>query len=303
MDGDRAAPYLTFLGLDPVDPAEARIRVLPVPYDMTASYQPGARRGPIALLEASTHVELYDELLEDEPWQAGIATLPPLVPATEGPKAMVRRIAREAERWVDADRFLLTIGGEHSITPPLVAAHRKLWPDLTVVQIDAHADLRNSFEGSRHNHACAMRRVLEGGGQLIQVGIRSLTAEEHVLIREDGRIRTFFARDLAGRRPEAWAVEVAAAVDGACYLTVDLDGLDPSIMPATGTPEPGGLDWRGISELVAALARRGPLVGADIVELAPIPGLVAPDFLAARLAQRIIGFAARSRGWLNRTRP
>jgi len=303
MDGDRAAPYLTFLGLDPMDPAGARIGVLPVPYDMTTSYQPGARRGPIALLEASIHVELYDELLGDEPWHLGIATLPPLVPATEGPEAMVRRIAREASRWVDRDRFLLTLGGEHSITPPLVTAHRKLWPDLTVVQVDAHADLRDAFEGSPHNHACAMRRVLEGGGRLVQVGIRSLTAEEHALIRGGGRIRTFFARDLEGRRAEEWAAEVAAAVVGPWYLTVDLDGLDPSIMPATGTPEPGGLDWHGISELVAALAGRGPLVGADIVELAPIPGLVAPDFLAARLAQRIIGFAARSRGWLDRSRP
>lgn len=298
MDGERAAPYLSFLGLDPVPVAGARILILPVPYDLTTSYQPGTRRGPLAILEASTHVELYDERLEDEPWRVGIATLEPLVPATEGPEAMVRRIAREAARRVDAGRFLLTLGGEHSITPPLVAAHREVWPELTVVQVDAHADLRDRFEGSPHNHACAMRRILEAGGRIVQVGIRSLTREEHALIRETPRIRTFFARELEGRPPASWAAEVAGAVEGPCYLTVDLDGLDPSIMPATGTPEPGGLGWHAVSELVAALAARGPLVGADIVELAPIPGLVAPDFLAARLAQRIAGFAARSRGWL-----
>ncbi len=298
MDENRAAPYLTFLGLDPAPPERARIRILPVPYDLTTSYQPGTRRGPLAILEASTHVELYDELLEDEPARLGIATLPPLVPATEGPAANVQRIASEAAGLVEREGFLLVLGGEHSITPPLVGVHRAVWPDLTVVQVDAHADLRNTFEGSPHNHACAMRRVLEGGGRLVQVGIRSLTAEEHRLIREDHRIRTFFASELVGRPPEDWASEVAAAVEGPCYLTVDLDGLDPSIMPATGTPEPGGLDWYGVSALVEALAERGPIVGADIVELAPIPGLVAPDFLAARLAQRIAGFAARSRGWL-----
>jgi len=298
MEDVRAAPYLSFLGLDPVDPEDARIRILPVPYDMTASYQPGARRGPIALLEASTHVELYDEMLEDEPWRVGITTLPPLVSATDGPAAMARRIEDEAARWVADDRFLLTIGGEHSITPPLVAAHRRLWPDLTVVQVDAHADLRDRFEGSLHNHACSMRRVLDQGVRIVQVGIRSLTAPEHDLIRNDGRLHAFFARDLAGRSPREWVEEAAGLVDGPCYLTVDLDGLDPAIMPATGTPEPGGLDWTGISELVAALADRGPIAGADLVELAPIPGLVAPDFLAARLAQRIAGYAARSRGWL-----
>ena len=173
-----------------------------------------------------------------------------------------------------------------------------MWPELTVVQVDAHADLRRNFEGSPYNHACAMNRVRKLGAPLVQVGIRSLTVEERELIRDDGGIRTFFIHDLADRAAAEWAQEVAASVEGPCYLTVDLDGLDPAIMPSTGTPEPGGLDWHGISALVKALAERGPIVGADVVELAPIPGLVAPDFLAARLALRIAGFAARSQGRL-----
>ncbi len=297
MEG-QTAPYLTFLGLEPLHPEEAWLRVLPVPYDLTTSYQPGARRGPLAILEASTHVELYDELLEDEPSRLGVATLPPLEAATEGPAAMADRIELAARSWVGPEGFLLTLGGEHSVSPPLISAHLDEWPELTVVQVDAHADLRPRFEGSPHNHACAMHRVRELGAPLVQVGIRSLTAEELDVIRNDRRIRTFFSHHLAERAVEDWAEEVAASVSGPCYLTVDLDGLDPAIMPSTGTPEPGGLDWRGISALVKALGERGPIVGADVVELAPIAGLVAPDFLAARLALRIAGFAARSQSRL-----
>lgn len=298
MEETWAAPYLTFLGLDPRDPADARIRILPIPYDLTTSYQPGARRGPLALLEASTHVELYDELLEEEPSRLGVATLPPLVQATQGPDAMVARVEDAARRWVHRDRFLLGLGGEHSVTPALVRAHHEVWPGLTVVQVDAHADLRQTFEGSPHNHACAMRRIRDMGLRLVQVGIRSLTGEERGLVDGDPMIHTFFAHRLAGRAADEWTAEVASQVEGPWYLTVDVDGLDPSIMPATGTPEPGGLDWYGISLLIQCLCERGPLVGADVVELAPIPGLAAPDFLAARLALRIVGFAARSRGWL-----
>jgi len=291
-------PYLTFLGLEPLPVEEARVRVLPLPYDRTASYQPGARRGPLAILEASGHVELYDELLEDEPWRVGFATLPPPETDASGPAAALERVRRVAESVVDAHRLLLALGGEHSVTAPLVDAHRAVWPDLTVLQIDAHADLRDAFEGSPESHACVMRRVLELGVPLVQVGVRSLTREEHELIRSDGRVTTFFAHELARRDPAAWIAEVVARLSGPVYLTVDLDGLDPSVMPATGTPEPGGLGWHELSALLLEVAARVPIVGADVVELAPVPGLVAPDFLAARLAYRIAGCAARSRGWI-----
>jgi len=295
-----APPYLNFLGYEsPPAPDQARVRVLPIPYDLTTSYQPGTRRGPIAALEASTHMEWYDEELEAETGAAApIATLPPLEPETAGPAAMVARIADVACEWVDRERLLVALGGEHSVTAPLVAAHRELWPDLTVLQIDAHADLRESFEGSPHNHACVMRRVLESGVRIVQVGVRSLTRDEHELIRTDHRVTTLFARDLAGRPGREWAGEVVAALGEHVYLTVDVDGFDPSIMPGTGTPEPGGLTWRQVVDLLAAVAEHRRLVGADVVELAPLPGLVGGDFLVARLAYRVMGLAARQRGWL-----
>ncbi len=295
-----APPYLNFLGYEsPVAPETARVRVLPIPYDLTTSYQPGTRRGPVAMLEASTHMEWYDEELEASIGAVvAIATLPPLETETSGPAAMMARIAAAAREWVDRERLLVGIGGEHSVTAPLVAAHRELWPDLTVLQIDAHADLRESFEGSPHNHACVMRRVLESGTRIVQVGIRSLTREEHELIRADPRVTSVFARDITGRPAQEWADEIVAALGDHVYLTVDVDGFDPSIMPGTGTPEPGGLTWRQVVDLLAAVAARRRLVGADVVELAPIPGLVGGDFLVARLAYRIIGLAARQRSWI-----
>jgi agmatinase len=295
-----APPYLNFLGYEaPVAPEQARVRVLPIPYDLTTSYQPGTRRGPVAALEASTHMEWYDEELETETGAAvAIATLPPVETETSGPAAMMARIAAAAREWVDRERLLVGLGGEHSVTAPLVAAHRELWPDLTVLQVDAHADLRDVFEGSPHNHACVMRRVLESGVRIVQVGVRSLTREEHELIRADDRLTTVFARSIAGRPAREWADEVVAALGEHVYLTVDVDGFDPSIMPGTGTPEPGGLSWRQVVDLLAAVAAHRTLVGADVVELAPLPGQVGGDFLVARLAYRIMGLAARQRGWL-----
>ncbi|NOZ94761.1 MAG: agmatinase [Acidobacteria bacterium] len=292
-------PYLNFLGIDPPsDPREARCRVLPVPYDLTTSYQAGTRRGPLAILEASNHLEWYDEELETEAASVGVATLAPVEPDTSGPQAMMDRIRGEASRWIEGERLLVTLGGEHSITAPLVAAHLERWPDLTVLQVDAHADLRNRFEGSPHNHACVMRRVRDMGARVIQVGVRSLTREERQLIAGDDEIITFFAHEIADRPAAAWAVEAAADLGRHVYLTIDLDGLDPSIMPSTGTPEPGGLLWRELTTLLEMTARKATIVGADLVELMPIPGLVAPDFLAAKLAYRIIGLAARQRRWL-----
>jgi len=252
----------------------------------------------LAILEASNHLEWYDPELESEPARAGIATLPPVEPDTSGPLGMRERVRVEAVRWIEEDRLLLALGGEHSITAPLVAAHLERWPGLTVLQIDAHADLRERFEGSPHNHACVMRRVREMGVRLVQVGVRSLTREERERIRGDEGIVTFFAHEIAGRPAASWAADAAAELGTFVYLTIDLDGLDPSIMPSTGTPEPGGLTWGDVAILLDMVARRSTIVGADIVELMPIPGLVAPDFLAAKLAYRIAGLAARQRRWL-----
>jgi agmatinase len=293
MSDERYAPYQEFLGLpeDAGPEGEPKAAILPIPYDLTTSYQPGARRGPIAILEASTHLETYDEELDWETCaDVGIATLAPVVPDTSGPGPTMKRIERAAREVVDRGQFLIGLGGEHSVTAPLVRAVRSGHPRLGVLQLDAHADLREEFEGSRDNHACVMHRILDDGVPIAQVGIRSLTAEERALIHERG-ICTVFASEAMTTPPERWIGRVVAALPDEVYVTIDLDGFDPSIMPATGTPEPGGLDWYRATALLRAVAEKRRLVGFDVVELAPMPGNVAPDFLAAKLVYRMLGYA------------
>jgi agmatinase len=293
VSDERYAPYQEFLGV-PADlkpEGEARVAILPVPYDLTTSYQPGARRGPLAILEASTHLETYDEELGRETWEeVGIETVPAVVPDTSGPAATMQRIEDVARGLVSAGRFMVALGGEHSITAPLVRAVRTAHPLLGVLQLDAHADLRDSFEGSPFNHACVMHRVIDGVVPLAQVGIRSLTAEERTLIRERG-ICTVFAPEAVGSPAASWIGRVLAALPDEVYVTVDLDVFDPAIMAATGTPEPGGLDWYRALDVLRAVARAKKIVGFDVVELSPMPGNVAPDFLAAKLVYRLLGYA------------
>lgn len=293
MSEERYAPYVSYLGLPPSlnPPESARVAVLPVPYDLTTSYQPGARRGPLAILEASTHLETYDEELEREIWEGlGIVTLPAVVPDTSGPAATMARIQAAAQEVVAAGQFLIGLGGEHSITAPLVRAVRTSYPALGVLQLDAHADLRDSFEGSPFNHACVMKRLLDDGLPIAQVGIRSLSAEEHALILA-GRVRTVFAAQAVREEVARWLPNLLAGLPENLYVTIDLDAFDPSFMPATGTPEPGGLDWYRVLEVLRAVAQVRRVVGFDVVELAPIPGLVGPDFLAAKLVYKLLGYA------------
>jgi agmatinase len=287
------APYLSFLGL-PVDlnpPGRARAAILPLPYDLTTSYQPGARRGPIAILEASTHLELYDDELGVDTWEEiGIATLPAVAPDTTGPAATLERIQRAAVDVVESGAFLVALGGEHSVTAPLVRAVRSRHPGVGVLQLDAHADLRETFEGSPDNHACVMHRLVDDGVPLAQVGVRALTREEMELIRERG-ICTVFAPEAVRRPVGDWIGRVLENLPEEIYVTVDLDAFDPSIMPATGTPEPGGLDWYRVLEVLRAVGTHRRIVGFDVVELSPISGNVAPDFLAAKLVYKLLGYS------------
>jgi agmatinase len=266
--------------------AGARAVVLPVPYDLTTTYQGGTRSGPRAILAASRNMELWDEEI-GAIYRAGIHTLPELEPTAEGPGAMVARV-EQAVAWIlEQGKLPAILGGEHSITAGAVRAAARRFPALSVLQIDAHADLRDTYLGSPHSHACVMRRVREMV-PAASVGIRSLSEEEvRHLERHPAAIwsvRQF--RALQGR----WE-PILSALTGEVFVTFDLDGLDPSALPATGTPEPGGLDWYEAVDLLRAVSERARIVGFDVVELAPLPGQVASDFLAARLVYRLIGLA------------
>ena len=263
----------------------SRVVFLPVPYDLTTSYLPGARRGPMAILEASTHMELFDEVLERETARIGFCTLDPLEAVASGPEEMVGLIQTFVEPVLQADKFPVVIGGEHTVTIGTVRAVKERYPRLSFLQLDAHADLRVCYEGTPFSHACVGRRLAELG-PLVQVGVRSLSLEENLYLKT-APVKSFFWHSLSGT-PD-WVEQVCRALSAEVYVTIDLDVLDPAIMPAVGTPEPGGLDWKTLTQFLAHLAREKTVVGFDVVELAPIPGLVAPDFLAAKLIYRFLG--------------
>lgn len=281
-----------FLGLEPEmsDPQRAGALVLPLPLDVTASWRRGTDRGPSAALAASRHLELYDEELDLDIATAvgGIATSPePILPAD--PAAASRAIRSLADELVQTDRLLVSVGGEHAVTWPLVEAHRRLWPDLAVVQIDAHADMRDDYMGSIHNHACPMKRLMDAGVHVTGIGIRSMDASERPYLRSD-RSRLWLAHEVAGRLEQRTDEILTGIPDRPVYLTIDLDGLDPAVCPAVGTPVPGGLGWYETLAFIRALASSRPIVGADVVELSPRDDLHLADAVAAKLVYKIVGY-------------
>jgi len=291
----RPEPSSGFLDLPPDlrEPDRARVHLLPIPYEATVSYGEGTREGPTAIITASHEVELYDEELEGEPalsW--GVHTMGALTAGWRTPEKMMDAVAAAVEPVVRAGKLLLALGGEHSITPAIVRGLRRVHAGpLTVVQVDAHADLRDEFRGTRYSHACAMRRVLdENPGPTVQIGIRSYSAEEAEFIRANrGRITIWSSRLLREEDPAEVMDQVRAAVAGRdIYLTIDVDGLDPSVVPATGTPEPDGLGWVQACGLLALVAGAGRVVAMDCVELAPRPGLHMAEFSVAKLLYRTL---------------
>jgi len=282
--GEEAAPGV-FLGVD--SPLErSRAVILPVPYEGTVSYRPGTRFGPGAIIDASAHLELYDQELDAEPYRAGIHTASPVWPNFSSPQGMVQEIRQRCRQYLDQDKFLAVLGGEHSITVGSVQAHQEKHLGLCVLQLDAHADLRDSYHRTKWSHASVMRRV----GELcptVGVGIRSLSRQEMDFAAAEDR-RIFFAHQI--REDPDWIDRVLGELASEVYVTVDLDGLDPGIMPAVGTPVPGGLSWQQTLDLLQRVAAEKIVVGFDVVELAPIPGQVASDFLAARLVYKMLGY-------------
>jgi agmatinase len=264
----------------------ARVAILPVPVDRTTSYVPGTRAAPREILLASAHMELWDEEIGVDVHGVGIHTLPEMeLPFGEMPATLaeIRRVASEILR---RDKFLVTLGGEHAITPPLVAAAAERFPGLHVLQIDAHADLRDTYKGSPYNHACAMRRALEHA-RCTQVGIRSLSPEEATAVPS---LETTIFYDVRMREDARWIDRVVDSLGDPVYVTIDCDAFDPAVMPAVGTPEPGGLSWYEMTALLRAVLSNRRVVACDLVELCPVPGFVAPNFLCAKLVYKILTY-------------
>jgi agmatinase len=290
-----------FLGLEgePGTWEGAGVVVLPIPYESTVSYQGGTKRGPAALIEASRYIELYDQELDAEPGpDIGVATLPALHLTSAGPEAAVREL-REAYDTILAEageRLVIGIGGEHSISSAPILAHAARLGEgekLSVLQFDAHGDLRVEYEGSPYSHAAVMARCIDAV-ELVQVGIRAITSEERSVIRERG-ITTVFADEMWDT--EAWIDRALEALGDTVYITFDVDYFDPSLMPATGTPEPGGPAWHPTMKLLRRVFTEKKVVGVDVVELAPLGGNAAPDFVAAKLVYKMVGYR-----WLSRER-
>jgi agmatinase len=265
---------------------ESKVVILPVPVDRTTSYIPGTRNGPREILQASSHMELWDEEVGTDVHAVGIFTLPEMELPFGELAPLMDEINRVAFEILSRDKFLVTLGGEHSITPPLVAAAAKKYPGLSVLQIDAHADLRDCYMGTPHNHACAMRRTLEHA-PITQVGIRSMSTEEAAVASS---LETSIFYDVTMREDPAWIDRVVSTLRDPVYITIDVDGMDPAIMPSTGTPEPGGLSWYETLALLRATIRQLKVVACDVVELSPIPGLLAPNFLCAKLVYKILTY-------------
>ena len=263
---------------------QARIVVLPLGYEKTTSYAKGTANGPQAVLEASPYLEIYDEELDAEPFRQGIFTLPQ-PEFKNNPGQDFETITKTVLPLLEDQKFVISIGGEHSITFPLFRAFHQVFSDLSIVQLDAHADLRDQYQGSPYSHACVMHRVLELTDNIVQIGIRSLSIEEAELIRQKG-IRTIFAHQMY----QDWPNDILDALTENVYLTVDVDFFDPALMPSTGTPEPGGFFWPETMAFLRKLFAAKNIVGCDVVELSPIKGLHAPDFTIARLIHKLMGY-------------
>jgi agmatinase len=267
------------------DPKKSAVVILPVPFDMTTTYQYGAHKGPEALIEASRNLELYDIETDSEVYERGIYTAPAI--EAQNSEEMRKKTHERVAHYVEQGQFVVTLGGEHSISIAPIKAHLERYPNLSVLQFDAHADLVDAYEGNPWSHASVMQRVKElpGIGPLVAVGIRSMSVEE---VKNMDRTHTFFAHDLDAE--DTWMEKAVALLTNEVYITFDLDAFDSSIMPSTGTPEPGGLNWRQATKLLQLVAKKKKIVGCDVLELCPNSSNIAPDFLAAKLVYKILSY-------------
>ncbi|MBE3559992.1 MAG: agmatinase [Ktedonobacteraceae bacterium] len=268
------------------DPATARVTIIPAPLEYSVCYLKGTRHGPQAILNASSQMELYDEELDRCPIEVGVHTRSPLDYSGMDHASALSATGEAVREVLKRGQFPLTLGGEHSLSAPAIAAVREAYPDLTVVHIDAHGDLRTEFEGTRLSHACVERRVVDMGIPLLEIGVRSFSPEEATFMRTRPDVAIVWAYQMA----KGTAVIPWERLGRHTYVTIDLDALDPAEMPAVGTPEPGGLSWYQVLDLFREICHRTTVVGLDVVELCPLPGQTRADFLAARLVYKLIGY-------------
>ena len=289
----------TFLGLDESgsDFENAQVVILPVPYESTVSYGGGTGNGPAAIVEASRYIELYDQELDCEPADVGVATLPALSLSGAGGESALAELRRAYDALLDAapGKLVIMLGGEHSISSaPILAWAERLARQgrrLSVLQFDAHTDLRPEYEGSAFSHAAVMYQV-QSQVDIVAVGIRAITAEEMQLVRGSEQLHVFLADDIHDGGDE-WQDRVLDLLGDDVYISFDVDAFDPALMPSTGTPEPGGLSWYPVLKLLRRVFGAKRVHAVDVVELAPTPGLHAPDFLAAKLVYKMIGYRYR----------
>ena len=281
-------PHSAFLGQRSTEElfASARAVIVPAPYDGTTTYRSGTREGPRAILLASRELEFFDEETGTEAYRQGIATLDELPVTVSSPKDMVGLVREVGEELFEQHKMPVLLGGEHLLSLGMIEAAAARYPGLTVLHLDAHADLREEYQGSSYSNACVMRHVMRSA-PLVQVGIRALSKEEYDF-SQGRRIPCYFAFRLQ-QEPELWDA-VLNDLEGFVYISVDLDVFDPSVMPAVGTPEPGGLGWYEVLRLCRRVTQKSTIVGFDVMELLPTPQSVAPDVLAARLVYKLLSY-------------
>jgi len=267
-----------------VNYSQARVAILPVPFEKTTSFGKGAAHGPQAVLEVSPFLETYDEELEVEPFNAGITTLPTLN-FSGSIEADFQIITNQVNQLLDDEKFVIAIGGEHSISFPLYRAYHAKFKNLSVIQFDAHADLRDQYQGTPFSHACVMRRIFSLNQRIVQLGIRALSKEEAKFIKSSS-IKTWFAHQLY----KGWSEKILHSLTENVYLTFDVDFFDPAVLPATGTPEPGGFFWPETLKFLKKLFETKNVIGVDVVELSPQPGSRHSEFTVAKLIYKLIGY-------------
>ncbi len=266
----------------------ARILILPVSYEGTVSYGTGTAAGAMAIVNASRNMELYEEETDSEVYKLGIHTLPEFTPR-ETPEAMMADLYGYSKKLLELDKFICMLGGEHSISAPIIKAHHEKYENLSVLQIDAHADLRNEYDGTPHSHASIMARVVKDLRiPSVQVGIRSISGDEARSLKAGLPTKIFWARDIVGKTD--WIDEAVESLTENVYLTIDIDGLDPSIVPTTGTPEPGGLGWYETLTLIRKLAEKKRVVGMDLVEYSYFENYDSPAFLCSKLVYKSLAY-------------